>query len=100
MSFGLPHSQVSPSFRELVARGAALLDVRSAEEFSAAHLEGAINIPLHELEARLSELGPKQRPVVIYCRSGRRSSEAARVLWAAGFTRVHDLGAMFNWPKS
>ena len=82
--------------RQLVAQGARLVDVRTPEEFEAGHISGAVNIPVRELDRRLAELEPKQRPVVVYCRSGARSSAAARVLKQSGYD-VHDLGAMSRW---
>jgi phage shock protein E len=84
--------------RILVDQGALLLDVRSADEFRAEHIEGARNVPLGELAARLPQLGSKARSIVVYCRSGRRSAEAARVLRSAGFSSIHDLGPMSAWP--
>jgi len=85
--------------RELTARGAILLDVRTRDEFRAEHVAGALNIPLQELAERKSEL-PKQRAVVVYCRSGRRSAEAAAMLRQSGFSHVHDMGAMLEWARS
>lgn len=85
--------------RELVARGAVLLDVRTPEEFRDEHVPGAVNVPLQELTARLGEVGPRDRTVVVYCRSGRRSAEAARLLEHAGFRHVHDMGAMLEWAN-
>jgi phage shock protein E len=82
--------------RQLVDDGALLVDVRTTEEFAAGHIPGAVNIPVQSLEQRLDELGPTTRPVVVYCRSGRRSADAARTLTGAGYS-VHDLGAMSRW---
>lgn len=82
--------------KDLVSRGALLLDVRTPGEFAAGHLSGAKNIPVQELGARLSELPSKSRPIVVYCRSGARSAAAASKLEKAGYT-AHDLGAMSNW---
>jgi phage shock protein E len=84
---------------ELVARqGALLLDVRTPGEFSSGHLDGAVNIPVQELESKLASLtAKKDQDVVVYCRSGHRSSQAAEVLKKAGFTKVHDLGSLSNW---
>lgn len=79
----------------MVAAGATLLDVRTPEEFAAGHLEGAINIPVAELTARIDEV-PSDRAVVVYCRSGNRSATATRELTARGY-EVHDLGAMSAW---
>jgi phage shock protein E len=83
--------------RELVARGALLLDVRSEDEFRAEHIPGARNVPLSKISADLAQLGSKGRPIVVYCRSGRRSAEATGVLKRAGFTTVYDLGPMSAW---
>ncbi len=80
------------------ARHGQLLDVRTPQEFAEGHLRGAVNIPLSELHRRLSELGDRSRPLVVYCRSGRRSAVAAAELRSSGFAEVHDLGAMSNWP--
>jgi phage shock protein E len=82
--------------RQLVAQGALLVDVRTPEEFAAAHLPGALNLPVADLERRLHEL-PRDRPLVLYCRSGNRSAKAAARLRSEGFTAVHDLGAMSSW---
>jgi rhodanese-related sulfurtransferase len=92
-STATPH--VSATARALVAAGAQLLDVRSASEYTAGHIEGAINIDVNELSTRLGELDPSVI-YVVYCLSGHRSDTAVATLLAAGFT-VYDLGAMSNW---
>ena len=90
--------RVSPDdAKRHVVDGALLLDVRTPVEFAAARLDGAVNIPVHELVARLDELGDRQRSVVVYCRSGVRSARAKRLLAARGFASVHDLGPMSRW---
>jgi rhodanese-related sulfurtransferase len=83
--------------RKLVAGGATLLDVRSPEEFSGRHLDGAISIPIQELSGRMGELGDKSDEVVLYCQSGSRSAMAKRLLESNGFTNVHDLGGISQW---
>lgn len=83
--------------RQLVEGGAKLVDVRTSEEYAARHLPGAVNIALGELDQRMNELGPKDANVVVYCQSGARSRRAAGMLKQAGFTSVHDLGAMSRW---
>jgi rhodanese-related sulfurtransferase len=87
----------SQQARQLVQAGARLVDVRTPAEFAAGHIPGAVNIPLQQLDSRLGELQPKDQAVVLYCRSGNRSSTAARVLKNAGFAAVHDLGPMSRW---
>jgi rhodanese-related sulfurtransferase len=86
----------SSDARALVKDGASLLDVRSPEEYSAGHIDGAVNIPVGELSQRLGEL-PRDRGVVVYCQSGMRSARAASVLREAGFSNVHNLGGMSRW---
>ena len=87
----------SAEARQLVRAGARLVDVRTPGEFAAGHISGAINIPVQQLDARMSELQPKYAAVVVYCRSGHRSGNAARMLKNAGFVAVRDLGPMSHW---
>lgn len=84
--------------KALVKQGALLLDVRTPGEFAAGHVEGAVNLPVQELEQRLADVpAKKDQPIVVYCASGRRSAAAKRVLEKAGFSKVSDLGGMSNW---
>jgi phage shock protein E len=94
-------SVTGASAEALVQLGATLVDVRSPEEFAAGHLPGALNEPVAQLADRLAQF-PVQRDhdVVVYCRSGHRSAQAAAILKQAGFTKVHDLGAMSNWKSA
>ena len=73
-----------------------LVDVRTPEEFAGGHIPGAINISLQTLPQRMQEL-PQDQPIVVYCRSGSRSSSAARLLARAGFTDIYDLGGIIAW---
>ncbi len=86
-----------PEARALVEGGARLLDVRSPGEFAAGHLPGAVNIPVEVLERRIGDVGPKDRPVVVYCASGSRSAHARNVLKAKGWSDVRNLGPMGAW---
>jgi phage shock protein E len=82
----------------LVSRGALLVDVRSAEEFSTGHVEGAINIPHLDVEKRLSEFGEnRDRQIVLYCRSGHRAGLAQESLKALGYTQVFNAGGYEAW---
>ncbi len=82
--------------RALVRDGATLVDVRSEGEFAAGHVDGAINIPVDGIRDRLAEV-PRNKPVVLYCRSGMRSGRAAGILRDEGFVRVHNMGPMPSW---
>jgi rhodanese-related sulfurtransferase len=69
---------------------AVLLDVRSAAEYAAGHLPGALNVPHTELRGRLEEV-PSGRPIWAYCASGFRSYLALRVLRQHGWDDVRSL---------
>ncbi|MBI5546045.1 MAG: rhodanese-like domain-containing protein [Deltaproteobacteria bacterium] len=83
--------------RKLVNEGARLVDVRTPAEYADGHIDGALNVPLHEVLERSGELGAKDQPLVLYCRSGRRSALAAQKLQGLGFTLVYDLGSKSAW---
>jgi rhodanese-related sulfurtransferase len=83
--------------RALVAAGARVVDVRTPAEFAAGHLPGAVNVPYDELPRRHAELGPPSTPVLLYCRTGRRSAIAAETLRKNGFAQLYDLQAYDRW---
>ena len=75
-----------------------LLDVRTDEEFKESRIDGAILIPDYELASRAeTELPNKDMFIFIYCRSGRRSANAAQELIAMGYTNVYDFGGIIDW---
>jgi len=77
---------------------AFLLDVRTPREFDRAHVPGAVNIPLDQLEARVDELAPhRDGPIHVICQSGGRSRRAAGQLAAAGFDVVDVQGGTGGW---
>ena len=92
-----PQKIDGPKARELVTAGARLIDVRTPQEFGGGHIEGAKNIPVDDLADNLADISKDGGPVVIYCRSGRRSDIAAHILTKAGYTDVYDLGGINNW---
>jgi rhodanese-related sulfurtransferase len=74
-----------------------VLDVRAPEEYAAGHVPGAVNIPHDQIASRLAEV-PKDKDVVLYCRSGRRSALAGEVLAGNGYTRLQLMqGDMPGW---
>lgn len=78
---------------EKIAAGAFLVDVRTPQEFAQGHLEGATNIPLSEVEKRLDAFGrDRERPIVLYCRTGRRSGIALGILEKHGFKNLFNGG--------
>lgn len=109
-AFALPAAAAGPASIEPKALGERIawadqalfvLDVRTPEEYAAGHLPGAVNIPHDQLSARLGELsGARERDIVVYCRTGRRSAEALAVLDGAGFKRIFQLkGDYTRWTE-
>lgn len=82
-----------PDLGPVLERDPVLLDVRTAREFSAGHLGDARNIPHDQVVQQPGLLGPKDRPILVYCQSGGRSRAAAGALEAAGY-EVIDLGGI------
>jgi len=83
----------------LVRGGAALLDVREPAEWQAGHVAGAFHVPLAQLEGRLAAL-PRDRRVVVICRSGNRSATATSLLVRSGFDAVNLRGGMQAWSSA
>lgn len=79
-----------------------VLDVRAPQEYAEGHVPGALNVPHDQLAARLAELkGAENRPVVVYCRSGRRAGLALEVLKQNGFKNLAHLeGDMPGWSAA
>lgn len=76
-----------------------ILDVRAESEYAEGHVPGAVLLPDNEISARAGEVLPdKNKPVFVYCRSGRRSAGAAQTLAGMGYTAVYDFGGILNWP--
>jgi rhodanese-related sulfurtransferase len=81
-------------------QGAFFLDVRSQDEWDQFHIKGSTLIPLDELPDRLSEL-PKDKDIVVVCRSGHRSQSGTAILQKAGFTHVSCLsGGLLAWQEA
>jgi rhodanese-related sulfurtransferase len=82
-------------------QGALLLDVRQPEEFASIHAPDAKLIPLGDLPARLPEIAAyKDQPIVVICRSGRRSAQAVDLLREAGYGNVSNVaGGMNGWES-
>ena len=79
--------------------GVILLDVRTPEEYTEIRIPGSLLIPLQTLEKEAPvQLPDQDAPIFMYCRSGRRSLDAARILVELGYTQVYDLGGIIDWP--
>ena len=88
-------------FKTLLSQNPAVVvfDVRTAEEFATGHLAVAKLLPFDAINAVAAAkvIASKNTPVVVYCRSGRRSAIAAQTLKGLGFTQVKDFGGVGNW---
>jgi rhodanese-related sulfurtransferase len=84
--------------RRMVADGAQLVDVRADHEWEAGHIAGASHVPLDELSQRAGEID-KERPVVLYCRGGNRSSMATAALEAAGYDAAKLSEGITGWEE-
>jgi rhodanese-related sulfurtransferase len=80
--------------------GAFILDVRQPEEWNEFHVPGSTLIPLGELPARVQEV-PRDKDIVVVCRSGNRSQSGRDILRQAGFTQVTSLaGGLKQWQAA
>lgn len=76
-----------------------LLDVRTKQEYEEGHIKGSILIPLDDLGKEVEEKIPnKTQEIIVYCRSGVRSKEAAMLLINKGYQKVKDMGGLIDWP--
>ena len=86
--------------REMMARddGHIVVDVRRQDEYDAGHIPGAVCVPNESIGAQLPEALPDTEQILlVYCRTGRRSKEAAQKLFALGYTQVYEFGGILDW---
>ena len=81
-------------------KNAVLLDVREEDEYITGHAIDALLLPVDEITPqRAAEALPdRDAPILVYCRSGRRSRRAAKLLDGCGYTQLYDLGSLIGWP--
>lgn len=101
---GLPEGYLAvgdmAKFKEAVANGAFLVDVREPSEFEAGHLPNAINIPIRTLGDNLDKI-PTDKPVFVYCKSGHRGALSTAALQLLGYTNVKSFPPGFvGWEKA
>lgn len=76
-----------------------VIDVRTSSEYASGHIPNSINIPLNVIESTVLEKYPeKDTKLYVYCRSGNRSAQAAKLLVSQGYTNVYDFGGIIDWP--
>jgi len=82
-------------FKELVNKGAHIIDVRTKEEYQDGHINGSVNIPLQSLPNNLSKI-KKNKPIITCCASGMRSATAKSILKSHGFAEVYNGGGWMS----
>lgn len=82
-------------FANLIKQGATLVDVRTPGEYATGHIKGSVNIPLQQLETRLTKI-PVHRPVITCCASGMRSASAMKILKSHGYSEVYNGGGWIS----
>ncbi len=76
-----------------------IVDVRTQAEYASGHVPGAVLIPNETISDQMPALLPDlDAEVLLYCRSGNRSAQAAKKLAAMGYTRIYDFGGIIDWP--
>jgi len=81
--------------KELVNKGAQIIDVRTKQEYQSGHIKGSVNIPLQVFSNNLSKIR-KDKPVITCCGSGVRSASAKSALEAHGYTEVYNGGGWMS----
>ena len=98
----LPEIDVAAAAAQIQDKQIKVLDVREPAEFATGVIQGAVLIPLGQVEKRIGELdGLKDRPMLVVCGSGGRSAQAIKVLSKYGFTKLTNIkGGMSAWRKA
>ena len=99
---GAVYEKISPNEAMKIIRSGEeciMLDVRSPEEYKSGHIEGAVSLPIENINNLSAVIIPnKDNFVIVYCRSGIRSEIAAEELIRLGYSYVYDMGGIVNWP--
>lgn len=84
-----------PDLKALIDEGAFLVDVRSPQEYAQSKVKGSVNIPLDNISKQIAKFKDKKH-IIVFCRSGNRSSQAKAILQRNGFTNVVNGGTAGN----
>lgn len=86
---------------KIINEGAIVVDVRTEDEYNEKHIDGAILLDLDTIneDTVADVIGSKDTIIIVYCRSGNRSSQALTKLEDLGYTKVYDLGSIDNWEE-
>ena len=87
------------AYEMMASQEVVVVDVRTQEEYDGGHIESAVLVPDESIGSEMPEALPdKEATLLIYCRSGRRSKDAAQKLLALGYQNVYDFGGVIDWP--
>lgn len=84
--------------QSLISDGGQLIDVRSTDEFSRGALQGAKNMPIDSIQYALNTID-KDKPVILYCQTGRRSGMVKKLFDSLGFAQVHNIGGIRQYAS-
>lgn len=87
------------AYEMMASQEVVVVDVRTREEYDGGHIENAVLVPNKSIGSEMPEALPdKEATLLIYCRSGRRSKDAAEKLLSLGYQSVYDFGGVIDWP--
>ena len=87
------------AYEMMASQEVVVVDVRTRDEYDGGHIENAVLVPNESIGSEMPETLPdKDATLLIYCRSGRRSKDAAEKLLSLGYQRVYDFGGVIYWP--
>ena len=87
------------AYEMMASQEVVVVDVRTQEEYDGGHIENAVLVPNESIGSEMPEVLPdKEATLLVYCRSGRRSKDAAEKLLALGYQSVYDFGGVIDWP--
>lgn len=91
--------QPEQAYKDMLSGKAAIIDVRTDQEYDGGHILGCIHIPLDQIEEKLPEMFPsRDTKLIFYCQSGGRSKNAVDLALQLGYERSYNLGAFEDWP--
>lgn len=86
------------AYEMMASQEVVVVDVRTREEYDGGHIENAVLVPNESIGSEMPEALPDKEATLVYCRSGRRSKDAAQKLLALGYQSVYDFGGVIDWP--
>lgn len=96
------HKTISPVEAKKIMNESSdivIVDVREEEEMAEGYIEGALLIPLDTVESEVeNKITDKDKTILVYCRSGRRSAIACDIMDSLGYKNVYDFGGIIDWP--